>query len=271
MRLRITRAALVAALAGLSTNAAAQSFIEMDTVPAMLGLGIGVAPDYRGSDDYTGAIAPFVRYTFPGSQRYVQLNANELTFNFVNHPRFRLGPVLNYHFGRDDDVDDNKVKRMREIDDTVEAGVFGEMLWTEQGNPRNRFILGLALLTDIGDESDGSRARLSARYWRQVAPAWDLHIGGGMIYANNKYNSTYFSVTTRNVGSSGLPLYDADSGMNEYFVTFGAVAYLSKNWLAMAGVRVSKLGSEPKDSPIVDRRGDSTQFIGGVGIGYMWH
>jgi outer membrane scaffolding protein for murein synthesis (MipA/OmpV family) len=41
-----------------------------------------------------------------------------------------------------------------------------------------------------------------------------------------KYNSTYFSVTSRNVGSSGLPLYDADSGMNEYFVTFGAVAYL---------------------------------------------
>jgi outer membrane scaffolding protein for murein synthesis (MipA/OmpV family) len=39
----------------------------------------------------------------------------------------------------------------------------------------------------------------------------------------------------------------------------------------MAGVRVSKLASEPKDSPVVDQRGDSTQFIGGTGIGYMWH
>jgi outer membrane protein len=270
MKHAIKKAAVVAALALLSPFAAAQAFLELDTVPQTLGLGIGVVPDYRGSDDYTGAIAPFFRYTFRGTNQYVQLNATELTLNLINSTRFRLGPVVNYHFGRDDDVDDVIVKQMRKIDDTVEAGVFGEIVWADAGNPRNRFILGATWLADVGGESHGMRLRLNARYWQQVHRAIDLHIGGGFIYADSDYNSTYFSVTPANVGSSGLPFFNAGSGVNEYYLTLGGTLYFSRNWLAAAGLRASKLAGDAKDSPVVSIRGDSTQLIGGVGIAYMW-
>jgi MipA family protein len=269
MRHSIVKTA-TAALIALSVDASAQAFIELDTVPTTFGLGIGLAPDYKGSDDYTGAIAPFFRYTFKGTNQYVQLNATELTMNLLNSSRFRFGPVLNYHFGRDDDVDDEAVKRMRKIDDTVEAGVFGELAIVDPANPRNRFIVGLTLLKDIGNESDGFRARFNARYWHQVARAVDLHLGGGFTYANSDYTSHYFSVTPQNVGTSGLPFYNASSGMNEYFLTLGALTYFSRNWIGVAGLRVSKLTGDAKDSPVVSLRGDSTQLIGGVGVGYMW-
>ena len=39
---------------------------------------------------------------------------------------------------------------------------------------------------------------------------------------------------------------------------------------ACAGVRASVLTGDPGDSPIVDQRGDSTQWVGGVGIGYAF-
>ncbi len=268
---RNLRTALVAAaLLPIAPAASAQAFLEFDNVPTVLGIGVGVAPDYRGSDDYTAAAAPFFRHTFAGTERYIQLNTTELSLNLVNNRMFRFGPVLNYHLGRDDDVDDDAVKNMAKIDGTVEAGVFGEVVWAEPGNQRNRFILGLTLLADVGGESDGYRARLNARYWRQVSTAVDFHIGGGLIYADSKYTRTYFGVTPQNVGTSGLPFHDAGSGVNEYFATVGVVAYFSRNWLGVAGVRLSQIAGDSKDSPIVSQRGDKSQFIGGIGVGYVW-
>ena len=266
----IRKTAIAAALALMSLEASAQAFLELDTMPAIFGLGLGFAPDYKGSDDKTGAIAPFGRYTFQGTERYIQLNTTELSFNVLNNRSFRFGPVVNYHFGRDDDVDDPVIARMREIDATVEAGVFGEIVWADRGNPRNRFILGATLLADAGSESDGFRVRLNARYWRQVSRAVDLHIGAGFIYADSKYNDHYFGVNARNVGTSGLPFYSADSGVNEYFLTLGAAAYFSKSWVGVAGVRLSQISGDAKDSPLVSQVGDKSQFIGGIGIGYMW-
>ena len=263
-------ALLAALLSVIALDARAQAFIQLDTLPTIVGLGVGAAPDYRGSDDYTGVIAPFFRHTFTGTERYVQLNATELTLNLLNQRTVRFGPVLNYHPGRDDDVDDNAVKRMARIDDTVEAGIFGELVWADAQNPRNRFIAGLTLLADVGGESDGFRARLNARYWHQVSRGIDLHIGAGLTYADTKYTRHYFGVTPRNVRTSGLALYDADSGMNEYFATLGAVAYFNRNWIGVAGVRLSQLAGDAKDSPLVSQRGDKFQVIGGIGIGYVW-
>jgi outer membrane scaffolding protein for murein synthesis (MipA/OmpV family) len=131
-RIKVLTAAL--ALSAASFEAPAQAFLEIDQVPHVIGLGLGVAPDYKGSDDTTGAIAPFARYTFDRSDRYIQLNATELSLNLINSKEIRFGPVLNYHFGRDD-IDDDVVSRMTGIDDTVEGGVFGEIAWIDRGNP----------------------------------------------------------------------------------------------------------------------------------------
>lgn len=270
MKKAFRKAAIAAALALASLDASAQAFLELDTMPAIFGLGVGFAPDYKGSDDKTGAIAPFGRYTFAGTERYVQLNVTELSFNVLDSKGFRFGPVLNYHFGRDDNVDDPVIARMREIDGTVEAGVFGEIVWTDRSNPRNRFILGSTLYWDVGGEANGFRARFNARYWQQVSRAIDLHIGAGLIYGDSKYNGHYFSVTPQNVGTSGLPLFNAGSGVNEYFVTLGGVMYFSRNWMGAAGVRISQITGDPKDSPVVSQQGDKTQVIGGIGVGYMF-
>jgi outer membrane protein len=266
-RIKVLTAAL--ALSALSFEAPAQAFLEIDQVPHVLGLGLGVAPDYKGSDDNTGAIAPFARYTFDRSERYIQLNATELTLNLSNSRELRFGPVLNYHFGRDD-IDDAVVSRMTGIDDTVEAGLFGEVAWIDRGNPRNRFVLGATWLMDAGSNAEGYRVRLNARYWRQVTQAIDFHIGAGLWYGDGDYNNYYFGVTPANRGTSGLPLFNAGSGVHEYYMTVGGIMYFSRNWLGAAGLRISQITGDPKDSPIVSQQGDKTNVIGGIGVAYMW-
>jgi MipA family protein len=261
-----------AALATLSAGAQAQGFLEIDNVPTFIGAAVGVLPDYRGSDEYTWGIAPYFRYQFKGSERYVSLVANEFSLNVLNSRSFRFGPVANYTFGRDgDDIDDDKVSEMEDIDDTVEAGLFAEYAWINPQNPRNRFLVGVTGLWDLGDESDGFRTRVSARYWQQVAKPLDIFVGGGFWYGDEDWNDHYFGVNADNVGDSGLPFHEADSGVNEYFVIAGGLFYLSKSWVLSGGVRYSRISGDAADSPIVDDRGDENQWTAGLGIGYiMW-
>jgi outer membrane protein len=269
---------LAATLAGSaavlpSTSAEAAGFINLDfeNVPTIIGLGVGTLPDYRGSDDYTFGVAPFFRYTLQKQERYVQLLGNELTINLVDDDMFRFGPLANYNFGRDDSVDDPQVSRMKEIDDTVELGAFADIVWANPSDRRQRFILGAKLFQDVGDESDGFRANFSARYWQPVATPVDLNISAGFIYQDDDYADHYFGVHADNVGTSGLPFFTADGGVNEYYVVVGANVFLSKNWILGVGVRGSVIAGDPGDSPIVDQRGDSTQWIAGIGIGYaLW-
>lgn len=261
---------LIAAMGlGVATGASAQGFLELEQTPAFLGLSVGVVPDYKGSDDKTMGVAPYARYTFEGQQRYVQWFANEVTLNLVDSKQYHFGPVLNYHFGRDD-VEDKVVKHMGKIDDTVEVGVFGDIVWVDEANPRNRFIVGATLLQDVGNESDGLRARVSARYWHQIHPALDLHLGGGFLYGTDKYTNHYFGVNADNVGTSGLPAYKAEGGLNEYFLTAGAAVYLSRQWMLGAGVRYGRISGDAADSPIVDQRGSANQVMAGIGLAYIW-
>jgi len=271
MALAMALAGAAALLPSTPVQAAGALDLDMENVPNVFGVAVGAVPDYRGSDDYTFGIAPIFRYTFQGREQYIQLLANELTVNLLNDKMFRVGPLLNYHFGRTDDVDDELVSRMKEIDDTIEAGAFADIVWADAQERRKRFIIGAKLYQDVGDESDGLRANISARYWQPAAKPLDLGICVGAIYQDDDYSDHYFGVNADNAGASGLPFFTAEGGVNEYYMVVSTIFYLNKNWLLSAGIRGSVISGDPADSPLVDQRGDSTQWIGGLGIGYAFY
>lgn len=253
-----------------SMDAAAQMVpLELE-VPQVLGVGVGILPDYEGSDDYTFGIAPIFRYTFQKQERYIQLLANELSANVLNHPNFRLGPVLTYHFGRDDDVDDRQVKRMKRIDDTLEGGIFADYVFRLSQNPRHRLIVGGQAQYDLGGESNGWKFTGSARYWHPIATPVDLFLTTQLNFATKDYMDTYFSVDSTDSTRSGLPRYSAAGGAKDFALAGGVTWYLSRSWLTSAGVRYSRLFSHAGDSPIVDDRGSENQFFSGIGVAYMW-
>src|SRR5512134_721193 len=106
-KMMLAVAAFVLALSfSTAALAAMDSPFAIDNIPNVVGVAVGMVPDYMGSDDYSVAAAPMFRWTLKGTERYLQLNVTELSFNVLNHPNFVLGPVVNYRPGRKD-VDDD--------------------------------------------------------------------------------------------------------------------------------------------------------------------
>jgi outer membrane protein len=255
------------ASAGLA--AGIDSPVAIENVPKVVGLGVGMVPDYLGSDNYTVAAAPFFRYTFADSERYLQLIATELSFNVLNHPNFVLGPVLNYRPGRSD-VEDDVVDEMDEIDGTVDLGITAGYIWKNKANPRHRFITSLTFYGDAGDVYRGWLVSAGARYWYPVSKPIDLQIGVGANYGNSQYMDTYFGVSSEDARHSGLKKFEADEGFRDINAQVGAVIHFSMNWHLAAGVKYFGLISDASDSPIVDKRGDANQFVFGLGLAYSW-
>lgn len=271
MRHFLTFCILAIGLVGaLTAPAAAQVAVvpvELE-VPHVAGVAVGALPDYEGSNNYTFGVAPFFRYTFTG-ERYVQLLANELTVNVLNQWNFRFGPLAQYKFGRDDDIEDEVVKRMEEIDDTIMLGGFFEYVARFQ-DPRQRLIAGVDFRQDVGSVSDGWLLGLSTRYWQPVSRRVDLMGGVRLNLVSDDYANTYFGVNRADASRTGLPFFEAQGGAKDVALTAAAIYYLTPQWLLTAGVRYSRLLDDAADSPIVDDRGSADQIIAGVGIGFMW-
>ncbi len=247
----------------------ALSGLSIENQNRVVGIGVGVLPDYEGSDDYTIGMAPFFRYQFQGTQRYLMLRATELQANVLNHPWLRMGPSINYRFGRSD-VEDDKVDKMEDIDGALELGGFIGVEFVDKENPRKRFLANLDVLQDVTGNQNGLTATLSARVWYPVVRMVDVTLGAGLCYANSNYMDTFFGVSRHDARRSGLDTYNAGAGIKDFRITPGMVVHLSPHWHIAAGVQYRRLVGDAADSPVVDDRGSADQWFGGIGVAYSW-
>jgi len=255
----------------IAQAAQAQDFpFGIDNVPNVFGIGVGVLPDYQGSNDYMIGAAPFLKYTPEKTEYYALLLATELYINVLNHPTLRLGPVVNYRFGRNDDVEDDVVKKMEEIDGTIEAGAFIGYEWKDSQNPLHRWGVTLEFLGDVGNEYKGYLFNLSARYWVPVHKMAEIGLAVGTTYTDDNYMEKYFGVDKRDSDRTGLPIFEAEAGMKEVRVIPAVVVHFSPNWHVGAGVRYARFLDDAEDSPVVDDRGSADQWIAGVAVAYTW-
>jgi outer membrane protein len=203
--------AAICVLAFASHVFAQETPFTIENVPNVVGVGVGMIPDYEGSNNYEVGAAPFFKLTYPKTQWYALLVATELYVNVLNHPFLRFGPVVNYHFGRNDtfDVDDKVVKKMSEIDDTWEAGAFAGVEFIDSNNPRNRFSSSVTFLSDVGDAYNGYTINMSARFWHEMHKMVDVRLGAGINYSDDNYMDTYFGISESDSEKTGLNVFKA--------------------------------------------------------------
>lgn len=252
------------------TAQAQDSALAIENMPNVFGVGVAFIPDYQGSDDYTVGAGPTGRYTFSGQERYIQLIVTEISANVLDHPVLRFGPVVNYRFGRDDGVEDDIVKKMKEIEGTIEAGLFGGVTFINSENPRKRFITSVEFLHDVGGEHEGYTVSLRARYWYPVSRAIDVTLGAGVTYADDDYMSTYFDVTPGDSAGTGLPIFEAGGGIKDIVILPAAVVHFSEAWHVGIGARYQLLLDDAENSPVVDVRGSADQLVAGMAVAYSW-
>lgn len=269
MRIRtLSIAVLLLVLFSVAPALAQDNLVGLDTFPNAFGISIGTAPDYLGSDDYRFGVIPFGRISF-ANHRFVTLTGTFIHANLLNHPNLRLGPMVNFRFGRSD-VEDDAVDNMEDIDPAFEAGVNAGVEFFNPRDPRKRFGLGANFVHDLTGEHEGYLFSMNVRGWFPPARFLTLGLATGFSYGSGNYTSTYFSVTPSDAARSGLPAFDADAGLRDVKVVAMAIVHLSRSWHINVGMLYSRLLSDAADSPIVDDRGSADQFLAGAGVVYVW-
>ena len=222
-----------------------------------LGLGVGMAPDYEGSEDYTAVPLVFARVGW-GDGDYVMLKGTQLKWNLWND-QIEFGPLLQYRMERDD-VDNDQVDAMEKIDDAVEAGFFV----TGRSGP---WSATLDFAADISGEHDGYLVTLGGNYQQDFSEMFKVTYGLSTTYASDKYMSTYFSVKPGNRGTSTLPNYKAEKGFKDIGVNVAADYKFNEKWSVVGNLGYSYLVGDAADSPIVDDEGSEGQFfLGAMGV-----
>lgn len=220
-----------------------------------IGGGVGVAPDYEGSSDYEFVPIPAGEAKFDNGM-FVKLMGLNLRANLIPSDFWRLGPVYNYRAERDN-VEDNRVDRMKDVSDANELGIFGGIEW-------ENWYLFLDILADTGDAHDGSYGTLKGGYNWIITNEWALSIGAFGTYASDDYMSTYFGVSGRDSDRSGLDKYNADAGMKDVGLDLGVNWGFAQNWDLRGLLQIKQLvGDADDDSPVVDQ-GSETQIFTGV-------
>ena len=247
-------------LAGIASGALAQ---DVDVAAAeatgakenIVGLGIGLAPDYEGSDDMKAVPLLQARFNFANGMN-LGLFGNTLRFDMCPDTTWNVGPMLRYRAERND-VDNDKIDRMETVDAAIEAGAFLNY------NIENWVVL-FSAATDVSNAHDGSVLDFGVGYRQPLSTQTLLTIFAKGSYASEDYMETYFGVDRGDAVRSGLPTYDADAEFKDVALG-GLLQYnIDDRWGVLGLLQYTKLLGDAADSPLVDDEGSDNQLIVGV-------
>jgi MipA family protein len=235
----------------------------------IVGLGVGTVPDYEGSDNYEGTIAPFGRYNW-ASGRFISLGgtanaerAARLKLNVLTKDTaWELGPVLQYRLERSG-VENNKVDKMKDVNAATEAGAY-------LGWKADRLSLSTTYVTDVSDEYDGDVWYLNGYYDIPVDEQFRLTLGAYTTWASDDYMETYFGVDGKDSARSGLSKYRASSGFKDAGMLLIGHYKFNQHW-GMAGLlNYTRMLNDAEDSPLVKKVGDENQYKAMVALTYSF-
>jgi outer membrane protein len=280
MRVPCTALAIASLLLGSGLGAARAADIVTDLdVPEQagttlhngmvvtLGLGAAYAPDYEGSDDYTGVPLWNLRVgNLYHPDTFVQVLGPTLRSNLMPDDHWRLGISGRYQPDYDN-VDDSRVQDLKDTEATGLLGVtVGYDFMAERGRD-------LALELDAQyDVLHGNGGILTPRLRWQTPLSEQFLVGAALstTWGSEDYMGNRFSINAGESARSGLDEYDADSGFKNAMITGTATYRLTEAWSLTGIAAYSRLFSEASDSPIVDDQGDENQFLGGLLVNYTF-
>jgi len=240
--------------------AANQSVSAQDTKVA-LGLGVGAAPDYEGSDDYQAVPIPYVNVIW-SNHMSINLLGNKAKVNLIPSPIWKGGLIGEYIPERDD-VDNDRVDRMETVDTAVMLGGFF-------GFQYENWSASIEAMSDVADGNDGSIIRLNGGYNIPIDQTWNLSLGVFSTWADDDYMEAYFGIDAADSARSGLSTFDADSGIKDVGLNLAATFKPWEQWGFMGLASYKRLLDDAEDSPVVDDEGDENQFSVGVLVFYRF-
>jgi outer membrane scaffolding protein for murein synthesis (MipA/OmpV family) len=265
-----------------SHGASAQEIIplQISEDTNVIGLGVFSVPDFYGSDKNEAAVAPIIHYNFDawGNPMYVQVIGPEIRLNVVPRKDWRAGPLIRWRNRRDDDVDNNVVKRMQPIASATEIGGFVAYHMPLDANPLHKVVFTGDVTWNTNNVYDGATGNVRATYYHPFEAGLGGKpligsVGFGLFFASDHFADRYFGVRGSDVAlfpeRNGIP-YRADGGLMSIKIPFTLTSQIDPKWLVTLGGRYEHLLSDAKDSPVIERHGNENQWIIGIAASYAF-
>jgi MipA family protein len=183
----------------------------VDTAPGQgirvtLGAGLGVAPDYEGSDSYEPV--PLWNLSVGNlyhPKTYVQVLGPRLRSNFIPDDHWRLG-VAGQFIRKRDDVHNDRVDDLESVDASAMLGIVGG--YDFLAAPDQDLVLELEARQDVANDN-GFLATIRGAYGGRLTPSLRMVAFVGSTWADDDYMSSYFGIDAAGAAASGLDQFNA--------------------------------------------------------------
>jgi len=206
------------------------------------GVGVIARPDFPGSDSLE--VLPLPAFNVTYGDRWF-LNADGLGAYLARRDHSSLTLSLAPAVTRRDESDSAHLRGLGDVDRTAVARLKGA------------YNLGpvtatAAISTDIADQGHGTVAELTLQSRAEITQHFSLSYGIAARWIDDEYAESFFAVDPQQSQRSGLPQYEARSGVGDARLFINAVYALSPRWIIATGAAAARLQGDAKHSPIVE-------------------
>lgn len=256
----------IAALASLLMTAPVLAQEEEGGPGNFVAVGVAALPESPGGDSYR--FIPFAagRATLGGV--VYQIEGPGISASFYNEGKVEAGAYFRVYGGRDNDTGDVVVDLLPEVDGGIVAGGFVR-IEVAQGvlSQYDRVFISGRVGADVTGEFGGAFWSGSVAYATPLSRTTLLIANLSVSGSPDDYADRLFSVDAAGSLASGLPVYQAQSGIQDIGVTFLLDQQISEDWSVTGIFGANRLQGDYADTPIVTVRGDDMQYFAGLGIG----
>jgi len=239
--------------------------------------GVGLLPDYEGSDDYKLIPAAAIRgqvhrisFSTKGLYLYVDVIPDGDKFGFD------FGPIAGVRLNRTKHIKDDVVDLLPDRKTAIEIGGFAGVSFHGLTNPYDTLALRFDVVHDVANAHKSTTFTPNVEFSTPLSRTTYASLAVGAEFVSNKYADYYFSVTPADSVLTGgvLPVFDADGGMKDWRVHLLLNQSLSGDLLhgfsIFGTARYTRLVGDFKDSPIVSDRGSANQWLVAGGLAYTF-
>lgn len=239
-----------------------------------IGFGLGLAPDYEGSDDYDLQPGGIFQGRVSGVE--FQMRGLNLYTDFVPDPkggktRLVLGPVVQVRLDRTGDIEDPRVAQLGERKTAVEVGLTAGIGKRGVLIPPASLNFDVTFLHDINGAHKSWVLTPGVSLNSPVSRRSFARLGLSADYVGKGYARTYFDVGPGNL----LPAY-ASTGAGFKNVT-ASLLYTHdlggnprKGWGLFGLANYKRMLGQFADSPVVKDAGSASQVFAVAGLSYSF-
>ncbi len=218
-----------------------------------IGLGVGSAPAYQGSDQRRTAGRPVGEYRWANGF-YLGGRDGLAGFQMNATPQLRLGLALGMDGGR------------KESDASALAGM-GDLEAKATLHASAKFALSeaLALSSSLqmgaGSAGKGGLLNVGVGYTLPVGERTRLTLNMGATLANADYMQDYFGVSAAQALASGYSVYTPSSGLRDISAGLSLMHPINRDWMLIGSLTSTTLADSAKRSPLTRSESSQSAFV----------